>query len=319
MNHLKVKDDEIVRYLLGGMSEAEQVALEEAFVSDPQIFTLVAEVENDLIDDYVRGRLELRQSELFERNFLSGPGQRQRVGVARALLPSLDQIATAGDNHSAAIDNPAKRRRFFSFLFNPQPAFRLAAGLATLLVATGGAWLLYENGRLRQELRVAQEDAARRELELGRQVTDEKEQNTRLADEITRLRSQPAPRIAPPAPQTVPAFVTLLLADVARRGQGAGDIPRLTVPPNAEQVRLVLKMEDGGYPGYRAEIQSASGAAILTRENLRPNLRQSIATFTIDVPSDKFTAGVYALTLSGVSKDGEVDILSKSSFRIEKR
>jgi hypothetical protein len=319
MNHLKVKDDEIVRYLLGGMSEAEQVALEETFVSDPQIFTLVAEVENDLIDDYVRGRLELRQRELFERNFLSSPGQRQRVGVAMALLPSLDQIATATDNHSVAIDNPAKRRRFFSFLFNPQPAFRLAAGLSTLLVATGGAWLLYENGRLRQELRVAQEDAALRERELGRQVTDGKEQNTRLADEITRLRSQPAPKIAPPAPQTVPAFVTLLLAGIARRGQGAGDIPHLTIPPNVVQVRLVLKMENGGYPNYRAEIQSASGATILTRENLKPNLRRSIATFNLDVPSDKLTAGVYALTLSGVSKDGEADILSKSSFRIEKR
>jgi hypothetical protein len=318
MNHLKVKDDEIVRYLLGGMSEAEQVALEEAFVSDPQIFTLVAEVENDLIDDYVRGRLELRQRELFELNFLSSPEQRQRVEIARALLPDLDRVETAGDNHSAAIEKSARRGGFFSFSFNPQLAFRLAAVLGGLLIATGWAWLLYENIRLRQELRVAREDAARRERELGRQVNDEREQNTRLVDEIARLRSHSSPQITPSPSQAAPAFVTLLLAG-ALRDPGVADVPRLTIPPNAEQVRLVLKMEDSGYPGYRAELQSASGAGILTRDSLKPDLRRSIATFTVNVPSDKLTTGVYTLTLKGVGKNGEADILSKSPFRIEKR
>ncbi|MCI0388291.1 MAG: hypothetical protein MOB07_05945 [Acidobacteria bacterium] len=318
MNRLKVKDEEIVRYLLGGMSDAEQVALEEAFVSDPQTFTLVADVENDLIDDYVRSRLEPGQRELFERNFLSSPGQRQRVEIARALLPGLDRTETARENHSAIIENPARRQRFFSFSFIPQLAFRLAAAVAILLVAIGWAWLLLENTRLRQELGAAQEEAARRERELGQQVADERQQNTRLVDEIAQLRNRSAPQITPSALPAAPAFVTLLLAG-ALRDPGAGDIPQLTVPPNAEQVRLVLKMEDSGYPGYRAEVQSASGSGILTQDNLKPNISRSVATFTVNVPSDKLTAGVYTLTLSGVRKNGEADILSRSSFRIEKR
>jgi hypothetical protein len=318
MNRLKVKDEEIVRYLLGGMSEADQMALEEAFVSDPQIFTLVADVENDLIDDYVRGRLEPEQRELFERNFLSSPGQRRRVEMARALSPSLDGIEAAADNHRAAIENPAKRQRFFSFSFNPQLAFRLAAAVAIFLVATGCAWLLLENMRLRQELRAAQEDAARRERELGQQVADERQQNTRLVDEIAQLRNQSGPQITPSALPAAPAFVTLLLAG-GLRDPGAGDLPQLTIPSNVEQVRLLLKMEDSGYHGYRAELQSASGAGILTLDNLKPILRRSVATFTVNVPSDKLAAGVYTLTLSGVRKNGEADVLSKSPFRIEKR
>src|SRR5262249_1417429 len=152
--------------------------------------------ENDLIDDYVRGQLELEQRELFERNFLSSPEQRKRVEIARTLLPGLDRIETAGENRSAAIENPAKRVGFFSFSFNPQLAFRLAGALAILLFATVCAWLLRENMRLRQDLRIAQEDAARRERDLGQQLADGRQQNARLVDEIAQLRSNSSPQIS---------------------------------------------------------------------------------------------------------------------------
>jgi len=318
MKHLKVKDDDIVCYLLGGMSETEQLAMEEAFVSDPQIFTLVADIENDLIDDYVRGRLALQQRELFERNFLTSPGQRRRVEIAKALLPSLDRIETTDADHSAINENPARRQRFSSFSFKPQLAFRLAATLALMLFATSLAWLLLENRHLRQELRIAQEDAARRERELGQQVTDERQQNSRLADEIAQLRGNSAPQTTPPPLQTAPTFVKLLLAANVNRDPVSGIIPHLTIPPGRKQVQLVLKMEDSGYPDYRAEILTSSGVGILTRENLKPSLRRSIATFTVNVPSNMLTDGVYALRLRGMSKNGEGDILSNSSFRIEK-
>jgi len=317
MKHLKVKDDDIVCYLLGGMSETEQVALEEAFVSDPQIFTLVADIENDLIDDYVRGRLALQQRELFERNFLTSPGQRRRVEIAKALLPGLGRIETIDADHSATIENPVRRQGFFSFPLKTQFAFRLATTLAVMLVATGGAWLLLENRHLRQELRTAQEDAARRERELGQQVTDEKRQNSRLADEIAQLRGNSAPQTTPPPLHTAPAFVTLLLVAM-NRDPNSSDIPHLTIPPNAEQVQLVLKMEDSGYPDYRAELLTASGVGILTRDNLKPNIRRSIATFTVNVQSNRLTDGVYTLTVGGMRKNGEADILSKSPFRIDK-
>ena len=318
MKHLKVKDDDIVCYLLGGMSETEQLAMEEAFVSDPQIFTLVADIENDLIDDYVRGRLALQQRELFERNFLTSHGQRRRVEIAKALLPSLGRIETIGADHSAIIENPVRGQRFFSFSFKPQLAIRLAATLAVMLFATSVAWLLLENRHLRQELRIAQEDAARRESVLGQQVTDERRKNSQMANEIAQLRGNSAAQTTPPPLQTAPTFVTLLLSATVNRDPVSGDIPHLTIPPDAEQVQLVLKMEDSGYPDYRAEILTASGVGILTRVNLKPSLRRSIATFTVNVPSNMLADGVYTLTLRGISKNGEGDILSNSSFRIEK-
>jgi hypothetical protein len=318
MKYSEVKDDEIMHYLLGGLSETEQMALEEAFVSDPNIFTLVAEIENNLIDDYVRGQLAPLERELFERNFLTSPGRRRRLEIAKSLLPGLDRIEVSSANHTATVENPVRRRRFFSFSFKPQLALNLAMASAGLLIATGGAWLLHENWRLRQELRIAQENAARQAHELARQIEDGRQQNGRLANEIAQLRSRPASQITPSPSMTAPGFVTLLLASELR-APGAGDIPQLTLPPNAGQVRLVLKMEDSGYPSYRAEIQSATGMGILTVDNLKPTLRRSVATFTVFVPSDKFTAGVYTLTLNGVGKNGEADILSKSSFRMEKR
>jgi hypothetical protein len=78
-------------------------------------------------------------------------------------------------------------------------------------------------------------------------------------------------------------------------------------------------MEDSGYPLYRAEIQSADGEAIWSSESISPKLSRSVATFTITLPASELSNGAYTLSLSGVSKTGEVDHLSKPSFRVERR
>ena len=47
----------VYRYLLGDLPDAEQLALEQAFFADGETFERVWEIENDLVDRYVRGRL----------------------------------------------------------------------------------------------------------------------------------------------------------------------------------------------------------------------------------------------------------------------
>jgi anti-sigma factor RsiW len=77
------------RYLLGELSESEQMALEERFFTDPQVFNQVLQAESKLVDAYARGRLSNEMRERFEQSYLQHPARRDRVEFARALTTSL--------------------------------------------------------------------------------------------------------------------------------------------------------------------------------------------------------------------------------------
>lgn len=93
-------DRKFVRYLLGQMGPDEQAALEEQYLTDPDVHDQLRAAERDLIDQYVRG--ELPDAAEFERHFLSSPQRRQRVEFARALMQSLAGSPPRADHQSAA-------------------------------------------------------------------------------------------------------------------------------------------------------------------------------------------------------------------------
>ena len=75
----------IVRYLLGDLSEQEQIEVEDRAFSDPYYLQNILAVEADLIDEYVRGGLLENQRRQFETRFLASSERRQKVEFARAL------------------------------------------------------------------------------------------------------------------------------------------------------------------------------------------------------------------------------------------
>lgn len=324
MENVTITEKYILRYLLGELSETEQSLFEEAFVSDPQVFTQVSEVENDLIDDYVRGRLASHERQQFERHYLANSNNRQRVQIAEALTSRIDRVGVTNINPAPSLDivekleNSTWRQRLFAPMRIPRLAFGLTTSLAALLVILGGSRLFNETNRLRQEAQATRTDSERRELELKQQIADEKQRNSQLANEIERLRNQPPPQAPLPPSITSPKFASLLLIAGALRDNNATVTPTLSLSPDKTHVRLTLKMEDSGYPNYHAEIQSPSGEIIWSRENLKPALSPSIAAFNIILPSGKFSSGAYILAISGVNKNGNADTLSKSTFRVDK-
>ena len=100
------------------MPESEANSLEELYFADRESFEQIWAVENDLVDDYVAGRLTSEDRGCFEGHYLASPRHREGVAVARAL-------------HAAARKAPRPRAV-------PGPGWRLAAAL--LLSLTAG-WL----------------------------------------------------------------------------------------------------------------------------------------------------------------------------------
>src|SRR5215472_2121992 len=74
----------MIRYLLGQMSDHERSSFEEQYQKDTGLFHELAELENDLIDLYALGALsKSEQSQM--RSFLAYPDRQKRLAYARTL------------------------------------------------------------------------------------------------------------------------------------------------------------------------------------------------------------------------------------------
>ena len=74
------------RYLLGELADTARAEVEELLFNSDSCFARICELEVDMVDGYVRGRMPARQTELFEARFLQSQRGRNAVAFARVLL-----------------------------------------------------------------------------------------------------------------------------------------------------------------------------------------------------------------------------------------
>ena len=74
----------LVKYLLGSLSAEETERLDELSVSDDAFASRLSEVENDLVDDYVRGTLSPETAKQLLAIYESSPERRQKLKFAKA-------------------------------------------------------------------------------------------------------------------------------------------------------------------------------------------------------------------------------------------
>jgi hypothetical protein len=106
------------RYLLGDTNEDERAAVEEDYFRHSASADHIAEIEEELIEDYLAGRLGSEDRQRFEQVYMSSPAHRIRVEFFRRLV------------------RPAQRRT--SAL---RGWFALAAA-AVIVVVLGSLWFL---------------------------------------------------------------------------------------------------------------------------------------------------------------------------------
>jgi hypothetical protein len=74
------------RYLAGQLSEEEKTSFEERYFTDDEVFEELVSLENDLVDDYVTGRLSGRDRQLLESEFLRNPHAAANLQFAREFI-----------------------------------------------------------------------------------------------------------------------------------------------------------------------------------------------------------------------------------------
>jgi hypothetical protein len=314
----------IAGYLLGELSEEQQVEIEDRAFADKEYLASITAVENDLIDEYVRQELSETDRRKFESGFLASAERRKRVEFAKAL----SRMSAVPEK--TVVHQPVSwswRESLYAFISGLNPAARFALLAAMLLLLVGSAWLLTETLRLRRQLTQLQaENQSRQSLEqqieaerkrneeLNARLNQEKQQREQ-SDESLRQLSETADQTNPP-PRPVIASLTLLPG----LSRGGGDKPSLVMPADARLVRLNIGIDpEEQYKTFAVELRTAAGRQVWTKENLGARSRGKVRAIGLTLPASVLKTGEYELRLSGLKDGGEAEDIGFYYFDVKKR
>jgi hypothetical protein len=312
-----IQEIRMYRYLLGDLPEAEATALEQQLFTDDETFEQMWEIENRLVDGYVRGRLSLTDREKFERHYLASPVHRQRIRVAEELIKKADGSLT-----DAGVEAP--RVSWWTKLSGRSGISRSwwrvaeAAAIFLLLMAVS-LWLSIDRLRLRREmarLTVESETRRIREQALTDEIAAARNRNEEMRVELERLRGEQNAGTQA-TPRTLRGIIPFVLSPRLIRG---GDDPQsLAIPRSVGVIRLLMRVEQVTSRTFQAAVREVGGRRIWNRSNLNPRLEDAVYAVAVDIPAGRLAPGDYILTLSARDSAGEPEEVNSYYFRIIKQ
>jgi hypothetical protein len=304
-------DEVLVRYLLGEVTEEEQIRLEERFFTDEESYQELVALEDELKYEYAQGGLTRQQRQSFEKRFLVTNADREKVALAGAVLQQANQVRAEAE---AALARPTEAaswwRSLASLLTLSSPGMRLAFNCAGILVLAGFAWFTYQTARLRSQvadlraLQKSEERNARQQLADGN-VRQEK-LSRRLAQDQEHLRElekQLANR------QPFPGSLGFILSPgLVRDAEGP---KRLVVPADAGPVHFQLDVKNKTrFNSYRVELQTLDGDQIWSQKVPQPEF---------EISARLLPAGDYVIALKGTTPGGETEDAGEFYFVVVRR
>ncbi len=310
------KEESLVRYLLGQLSEEEQTRIEEKYFDDKEWFEQLQIVESELIDSYVCDQLSEKDRVAFESCFLQLAERRERIEFAQAWKGFIEK--KSGDK---AIDEQSSfAKSFLSFIrFKP---LRLIPVAVALLFMLGSAWLVFENVSLRNRLEQAQTSASEltsREQELKEKLRQEHEYAEQLAKDLeTERLKHTTPDSSHTEPRNLLAQIIpfTLNSDSVR---STGGIQRLEISPNVKTVRLTMTFASDDNKNVTATMKKVVGTGILNQAELKAQTRGSKKQVVWSLPAKSLDEGDYILTLNATGESGAVVEIDRYAFRVVKK
>ncbi len=324
------KTETLVQYLLGVLPESETERLAELSLTDEDFADSLSAAEKDLVDSYVQGELRGADLERFTTNYLVTPIRRERVSFAEAFQnwPAKD-VAKDVAREAATIRPREKGTGQFSRRFHygaPWPAFQWALVAAALIVIVAAGALLFQNLRLRQQLKhteARRDELLHREQELQRDVHAQRSANSAREQELARLQTE-RERLeqelakAGSGASRIPSggIVSFLLTTPLR---GVEQVPALSVPPGTGRVKMLLQLGAVDHSAYRvALVDPARNQTLWVSRNLKPNGNEERKTIEVTFPAELLRPQDYLLRMTGIAGDGGSEIVGDYAFKIVK-
>ena len=292
----EIARDAARRYLLGEVAEAEREAFERRLFEDEAVAEEVEILENELVDEYVSGRLPPGDRARFEKAYLSSPERAAKVHFARTLDRRLSAPAARPDRSSVP--------------------WLLAAAAAFMALA--GAYLSFQAlGSQREVSRLLAERSSlqQRERELRRQLDAARGQEERQKKELGELQAEKERLTAELASREKPDTGLVSFTLIAGLVRGAGSQQTFTIPNGATKARLSMSIQADDYASYSAVIRTPEGREVWKQAGLTARRTESTASLVVTVPAPALSSGDYVLTVTGKTSAGLSETLADYAFR----
>ena len=297
-----------VKYLLGHLTEEEQVQVEDRAFTDADYLSALDATEADLIDAYVRGELSQSDRRSFEFRFLTSPERRRKVEFARALATITSESKT---QEPRAAGRPFFTRAFWGW----NPVGQFAAGMAALVCIAGGAWLLSQNATMRS--RVTTLEAERRGFESREQSLRQRIQEEQNRAAALAAQNRP-PSGATSEATRAPLVASLVLLPGLSRAETR--VEQLVLSPSVQIARIEIQLDSrDDYPRFRAELRTRRGEEVLSRSNLVRRKSGPGFAVSVDVPTSALAVGDYELALKGIAADHTSQDVGYYYFGVQRR
>jgi anti-sigma factor RsiW len=271
-------DETLIRYLLGELSDAERVRLEELYFADDKLHERLSMLEDRMIDSYVRGQLSPDERERFSRLVQTSSEQQRKVEFAEALRRMVAQQAGS-----------PKRQSWWDavqgFLRAQTLAQQMALAAAAVVVLGGSlVYLRYAKRTPAPPHQFAAKSPAR-----ARETTPHEAPILAFALSPLERSGGEENRVVVPAGACV-IRLQLFLED-------AGTAALNATVQTAEGARMIQL--DGLQP-----------------QSIGPSGPGSRAVFLV-LPCTRFREGHYVIRLSRAAADGTTELIAGYTFRVE--
>ncbi len=258
--------DQLERYLLGTLPEAERDRIDERILTDPQLFDDLCVVENELTYDYAIGLLSFDERRLFEERFLQRPAIQARVRTARQLLEGMRAAERGG----------TQRRR---------PWLTYGAAAASVILVT---WLARENLGLRDDAEAVRNAA------VPSAASREPERPEPAPPQTDRMATAAQP--AEPVGTSTPIIVSVSLQPGVVRSSSAP--VRVRLPERSSlRLRLALPAGSASFSSYNVTLRTPDDAQVWSGSARRAPGNGELA---LTIPASAVPPNDYEITLYGL-------------------
>ena len=291
--------DSIRRYLLGTSPPAEQEGIEQRLLADRAFFDEVSAGEDELLDEYLGGRLSPRERANFESIFLAAPERQQKLRFAGALRRHIDEAAPPSPAFSAPTHEvgPARAARPPGFFDHFNRPARLGFASVVLLASAGVALLAVRSSWPSSS--PAEAPAAN----------------------VSRPRESaatPVPTARPNGRRNSRTKTFAFKLTPGRTRSSEDETKGVDIPAGTELVQIELLLASAEHASYDASVQTVERREIKSLTHLPAESVGGAPAVVVEVPASALAHGDYRVSLSGRNESGEVEPLPTYYFHVSK-
>jgi hypothetical protein len=291
-----LQDAQLIRYLLGAVSEDETNRLDELSVVDDELAERLLKLEDDLVDAYATGTLHGETLERFESFYLASPRRRAKADFAK----SLQTVASRTSQRRATVHRLTPPTQVSTARVIPW------SRSAAAVLVVGASVLLIHNFSLRRNLREAEGQAATARQSVNAVTAELEAQRTATTIATQALADARAARPA--------ATVALVLRPETR---GVGPTSIISIAAGSTMVPLDLQFESIGPGPYEAALKDPATNHVIWRSAaVTAVLDRRPPAVSVGVPAALLKAQHYALDLFEVRKGSPPEFVGSYAFEV---